>query len=146
MAHSLFIYGTLLDDQILASVLGHDGTDITSSEAEAPFMRVMKVADVDYPCLLEGQDDDVAIGALLQGLNDEDIAKLDQFEGENYQRKALEVICDKQLVKTQAYQPVIELETDGVWMFHHWSEKGREAFLNHDFDLDGVRKPKNLRS
>ena len=143
MAHSLFIYGTLLDGQILASVLGHEGASITSSEAEAPFMRVMKVAHVDYPCLLEGQDDDVAIGALLDGLSDDDIAKLDQFEGENYQRKSIDVICDKQLVKTQAYMPVITLETDGAWYFHLWAAEGRDRFLNLDFNLGGVRKPHN---
>ena len=141
MTHSLFIYGTLLDDQVLASVLGHEGAHITSTEAEAPFMRVMKVAHVDYPCLLEGQDDDVAIGALLQGLSDNDIAKLDQFEGENYQRKPVEVIADKQLVMSYAYQPVITLETDGAWYFNIWAEEGRETFLNRDFNLGGVRKP-----
>lgn len=141
MAHSLFIYGTLLDNQVLASVLGHEGAAITSSEAEAPFMRVMKVAHVDYPCLLEGQDDDVAIGAILNGLSDEDIAKLDQFEGQNYQRKAIEVISDKQLVKVEAYQPIIALETDGAWVFDVWAEQGRDAFLSRDFNLCGVRKP-----
>ena len=145
MAHSLFIYGTLLDAQILTSVLGHEGADVTSTEAEAPFMRVMKVANVDYPCLLDGQDDDVAIGALLNGLSDEDIAKLDQFEGENYQRKPLEVIAAQRLVKTQAYQPVIALETEGAWLFNLWAEEGRDAFLSNDFNLDGVRKPDDKR-
>ena len=77
----------------------------------------------------------------MQGLSDNDIAKLDQFEGENYQRKPVEVIADKQLVMSYAYQPVITLETDGAWYFNIWAEEGRETFLNRDFNLGGVRKP-----
>ena len=139
--HSLFIYGTLLDDEVLSAVLGHDCRSIQSVEAEAPFMRVFKVAHVDYPCLLDGQDSDVAEGALLTGLSNDDIAKLDQFEGDNYKRSPLDVISENRLVKTWAYQPLIVLETDGAWSFDKWSKEGRTAFLAHDFNKEGVRKP-----
>ena len=144
--HSLFIYGTLLDDEVLSAVLGHDCRSIQSVEAEAPFMRILKVAHVDYPCLLEGQDSDVADGALLTGFSDDDIAKLDQFEGENYKRMALDVISENRLVKTWAYQPLIALETDGIWSFDRWSKEGRTAFLARDFNKQGVRKPNEQAS
>lgn len=144
--HSLFIYGTLLDDEVLSKVLGHDCHSIQSVEAEAPFMRVFKVAHVDYPCLLQGQDNDVAEGALLTGLSDDDIAKLDQFEGDNYQRVAIDIIAENRLVASQAYQPLTALETDGSWSFDRWSKEGRRAFLAHDFNKQGVRKPNEQTS
>ena len=145
-SHSLFIYGTLRDDEVLSQVLGHDCHAITSIDAEAPFMQILKVANVDYPCLLEGQDSDVAEGVLLTGLSDADITKLDLFEGENYQRVSIDVIAENRLVKTEAYQPLNALETDGPWSFVSWSNKGRQDFLTRDFNKQGVRKPNEQMS
>ena len=145
-AHSLFIYGTLRDGDVLSAVLGHDCANLTICEGEAPFMQVLQVAHVDYPCLRQGKDDDVAEGALLSDLSDEDIRKLDQFEGENYKRMPLEVIADRKLVKTQAYFPLIELETAGFWSFEAWRLNGRDGFMARDFNLAGVRKPDNEAS
>ena len=139
--NSLFIYGTLLSAQVRDKVLGKSIPDSALAEAIAPFYKVMKVADVHYPCLLSGNDADLADGAILSDVTDDDLALLDRFEGDNYERRPIEVISDNQLVVTQAYFPKIALATDAPWSFESWQHKEQAAFLDKDFDLDGVRPP-----
>ena len=139
--NSLFIYGTLLSAQVRDNVLGKSKPDSALTEAIAPFYKVMKVAGVHYPCLLSGNDADLADGAILSDVTDDDLALLDRFEGGNYERRPIEVISDNQLVITQAYFPKITLATDGPWSFESWQQEEQAAFLDKDFDLDGVRPP-----
>ena len=139
--HSLFIYGTLQDAEVMQAVIGRTIPLTAQQEGIAPFFKIMKVKHVQYPCLVEGDDSDVADGVVVSGLSAEELQILDRFEGENYHRVAIDVIAKCRLVKTQAYMPRQPLETDGPWQLAEWQAHNRAQFLSQDFNLAGVRPP-----
>ena len=137
---TLFIYGTLRDREVCERVLARPVALSDLAPATAPDFAIYRVAGAHYPCLLS-QKGAMATGSLLTGLDDTDIGKLDQFEGENYQRASLVVLCDGMQVTTQYYQPNETLSTDGPWDLGAWQQSGKNAFLQRDFNLSGVRSP-----
>ena len=137
--HSLFIYGTLQDAEVMQAVIGRTIPLTAQQEGIAPFFKIMKVKHVQYPCLVEGDDSDVADGVVVSGLSEEELHILDRFEGENYHRVAIDVIAKCRLVQTQAYMPRQALETDGPWQLAEWQAHNRAQFLSQDFNLAGVR-------
>ena len=138
--NQLFIYGTLRDRDICEAVLLRAVAPDDMIAASAPDFAIYKVADVHYPCLLPA-DGQVAVGALLTGLSDEDLALLDQFEGVNYSRKPIGILVDGKEIETQYYQPNKMLRTDGAWSLAQWQKQGKADFLGRDFHKNGVRVP-----
>ena len=138
--NQLFIYGTLRDREICEAVLSRTVKANDMIEASAPDFAIYKVADVHYPCLLP-ETGKVAVGALLTGLSDDDLALLDQFEGVNYTRKPIRIMVDGKDVETQYYQPNEALRTDGAWSLAQWQKQGKADFLGRDFHKEGVRVP-----
>lgn len=139
--HTLFIYGTLQDAEVMKAVIGRTIPLTAQQEGIAPFFKIMTVKHVHYPCLVEGDDSDVADGVIITGLSDEELQVLDRFEGDNYHRVAIDVIAKCRLVQTQAYMPRQILETDGTWQLEEWQATNRDQFLSQDFNLAGVRPP-----
>ena len=139
---SLFIYGTLRDLDVCEAVLGRAVSPHSMHPAIAPDYAIYKVAMVQYPCLLPCQSA-AADGAVLTDLSDTDLARLDRFEGENYQRVPLRILCDGQSMMADYYRPNEALETDGPWSLAQWQAEGKSQFLTLDFNLDGVRKPED---
>ena len=144
MAH-LFIYGTLCDQEVCEKVLGRPVPAHDMIPCHAPDFAVYKVAEVAYPCLLTKKGA-VATGFLLTGLSEADLAKLDLFEGPNYTRTRLALICDKADMPSHSeyYKPHEALQTDGPWDFRKWQTQEKAAFLSQDFNLQGVRAPSHV--
>lgn len=144
MAH-LFIYGTLCDREVSEAVLGRSILVQDMIPCHAPDFAVYKVADVAYPCLL-AQKGAQAEGFLLTGLSEEDIAKLDLFEGPNYTRTPLAITGDDLALVSHSeyYKPHEALQTDGPWDFSKWQREEKAAFLSQDFNLQGVRAPSHV--
>ena len=140
----LFIYGTLRDREVCEKVLGRavSGDDMTP--ATAADFAIFKVAHVSYPCLLPSTGAS-AVGACLSGLSQQDIARLDRFEGVNYTRVPITITrADGRSLICDYYQPNETLQTDGPWDLALWQQHGKKAFLDRDFDLDGVRVPSHV--
>ena len=139
MSH-LFIYGTLRDRDVCEKVLGRPVDASALQPATAPDFAIFKVAKVSYPCLLPVKDA-MAEGALLSGLSEAELQRLDLFEGVNYQRTACQVLTDGKAIETQYYKPKETLITDGSWSLSAWQKEGKDSFLSRDFNLGGVRVP-----
>lgn len=73
----LFLYGTLRYRALLDLVLEHDQADLI--EAELPNHRVVWAAGQSFPLIEAGGTG--AKGLLARGLSDEDLARLDYYEG-----------------------------------------------------------------
>lgn len=140
---NLFIYGTLRDKQVREMVLGRPVAASDLTKAYAPDFASFKVADVAYPCLLptKGQ---IAEGLLLTGLSDDDIARLDTFEGVNYKRVPLSIMVGDKVQESYYYQPNDSLQTEGEWDLAQWQKHGKAAFLGDDFDPKGIRIPQHV--
>ena len=138
----LFIYGTLRDLDVCEAVLGRTVSPHDMRPATAPDYAVFKVANVQYPCMIPSPSAE-ADGAVLSHLTSDDLRRLDRFEGENYQRVPLRILCEGQAHIVDYYRPNEALETDGPWSLEQWQLDGKSQFLTLDFNLDGVRKPKD---
>ena len=140
----LFIYGTLRDREVCEKVLGRAVLADDMTPASAANFAIFKVAHVSYPCLLPVSGA-TAIGALLSGLSAQDMAILDRFEGVNYTRMPITIrLADGSEVISDYYQPNEALQTDGAWDLALWQKEGKQAFLDRDFNLGGVRAPADV--
>ena len=139
----LFIYGTLLDEDVRDAVLGHAMPPQNITPSIAPDYAIYAVAGASYPCLLPAIGEQ-AEGAALSGLTEEDFRRLDQFEGENYKRVPVMVHLagdSSKAFTAQYYQPNQSLKTNGRWSLSDWKITEKQKFLTCDFNLSGVRKP-----
>lgn len=85
--HRLFVYGTLqLPDRMQALI----GRIPPSKAAQLVGFRTGLVARADFPGIVPCPDA-VTTGLLLGSLNAEDLARLDAYEGELYQRVSIQV-------------------------------------------------------
>ena len=67
-------------------------SDISTSPAVLSKFRRHRVRHADYPAILPSDDDAACVrGTLVHGLSDGDIARLDRFEGAEYERSVVEV-------------------------------------------------------
>ncbi|EJF64746.1 hypothetical protein BD309DRAFT_945513 [Dichomitus squalens] len=103
MSHTAFFYGTLLHPSILRRVIGHEGSRLQICPALLLEHTRHKIRHADYPAVLpfeksrelfltsghtEPPANELNVrGSLVTGLNDNDIALLDLFEGDEYTRE-----------------------------------------------------------
>jgi len=83
--HTAFFYGTLMAPQVLSRVTGHSTTTLTIRPAILPDYRRHRVRGADYPAI-SPQAGSTVRGALVGGLSDSDLHRLDVFEGSEYER------------------------------------------------------------
>lgn len=100
---SAFFYGTLLHPQVLKRVLDHDGNHLQVAPAILLEYTRHRVRDCDYPAIISSSASQAWFkselsmeqrsvrGTLVTGLSDEDLALIDLFEGEEYNRALVAV-------------------------------------------------------
>lgn len=97
--HSAFFYGTLMAPKVLSRVcfgqnLPNSTTNRLSSLTFAPALlagyRRHRVKNADYPGIIPNSNAEVR-GTYVTGLTDGDIFRLDQFEGNEYERRKVKV-------------------------------------------------------
>ena len=140
----LFIYGTLRHAAVRDAVFERQTAldDFVFQPAYLPCHAVYHVDGTAYPMIIAEQET-AAIGLCWHGLTDDDLAVLDRFEGENYQRVPIDIVLSEinQRVRAEIYQPRTRLKQGKIWDFDEWSKTGLDRFLTHDFNLAGVRAP-----
>ena len=117
---SVFLYGTLLDLELLEIVLGHP-PEVRSAHLSG--CRSAWVAGRDFPMIyrLEGA---VAQGVLLEARGD-DVARMDFYEGPfSYDLACVTVECDGQPRQAQTYFPAPGLYQPGSdWVISEWVQE-----------------------
>lgn len=125
----LFVYGTLRDPDILAALLGRPLESLAIRPATAPDHRAVYYPGRVYPALVPAPRA-IAEGLLLAPLSSRDLALFDAFEGEEYRRGALTVLCDGEAVSAQAYLPVQPIGADApAWTLETWTRLHKPAVL-----------------
>lgn len=85
----LFVYGTLMVPEVVRRLLGHE---LEMRSAKLPGYQRFRVADAVYPGIIEGREEDSVSGQLLSGMSTKGWDTLDIYEGDEYTRRAVEVI------------------------------------------------------
>jgi ADP-ribose pyrophosphatase len=115
---NLFFYGTLRHIALLEIVLARAATDIDLSDAMLPGYAVSNVAEGPFP-MIKLDPSAQAIGVLVKGLDAEDIARLDFYEGSFEYDLRTVALADGQQV--DVYMPHAGLWTpDGRWSLTAW--------------------------
>lgn len=139
----LFVFGTLLDIEVLGLVLGRPvGPDALEPARLGGFRRV-RVRGASYPMLVADPAGEVA-GALLRGLDAAARGRLDAYEGPAYRLVPVEVVDPAGArVRALVYEAVPgALEpTREPWDLARWQARDKAAFLARGEALVGSRLP-----
>jgi len=121
MSHSLFIYGTLLVDEVRLRVVGRL-CDCMSATLRG--YRRVALSKRSYPGLVSDPEESVD-GLLCFGLTDDELVELDCFEGDEYERAEV----------------MVETAKGEEWAWAYFlSEKGRGLATGRDWDLGRFRR------
>ena len=117
----LFAYGTLQDSDILLAVLGRTVPAAALQSAVAHDFAVVYYPGRPYPALVTAPGTQ-ASGMLITGLDADDLQVLDAFEGEEYRRSTLQIICAGATLRADAYLPTQAIRADAVpWSLPEWT-------------------------
>jgi len=132
MSHSLFIYGTLLVEKVRLRVLGRS-CDCVPAILEG--YRRCALSERSYPGLVS--DAEVSVdGLLCYGLTEVELATLDRFEGDEYDRAKVTVETVKGTERAQTYllsEKGMELLTVRGWDPEDFRKKDLDLFLREEW-------------
>lgn len=135
---TVFVYGTLRDRTVLATVLGHDRTESQKAWIDGYGARLVK--GEHFPMLrpIPGQR---AEGLLLTNLNEDDLKALDAFEGETYPRTPMVVSTETGQVNAGIYIDDGSYDDGGPFVLADWEANHRAFFINSFMEPRGFGKP-----
>lgn len=124
----LLAYGSLMCDEVMSEV---SGACFLSEPALLKGYQRLAIKEQAYPAVIVANDHQVD-GVLYKGLTAEAWQRLDCFEGEQYQRQAVEVkLVDGAMQQAQCYimkpQYHHQLESHG-WDYEYFLAHGKKAF------------------
>ncbi len=121
--NNLFVYGTLRHVPLLESVLGRQLADDARLSGVLAEHQVCAVQGEDFPILQPGVDG--AVGLLLSGLSDDDVARLRFYEGSyGYDLEPVIVAANGQDFPAQVFRCFVETWTpQGAWSLENWADQ-----------------------
>ncbi|MCE2517858.1 MAG: gamma-glutamylcyclotransferase [Alphaproteobacteria bacterium] len=137
----IFVYGTLRDEGVRNAVLGHAVPVVINATKPGFSQRWVKGAT--YPMIkpMEGQ---VAQGVILCGLPESDVARLDAFEGENYERRPSTAIAEDGSTRdVYIYEETAGFEDGGFFDLADWAARLRGDFIAGFMKGRGFDEPEN---
>ena len=137
--YAMFFYGTLRAIEVREAVLGKDIDKHKSNKAILYKHQVYKVMNANYPLIAyTNNSQDKVEGLLVHNISEEELKKLDTFEGKNYFRAKAQVEVHGQLFNVEIYMPDKIMELDQIWDFEDWYKNNMEDFFKKEFNINGV--------
>jgi gamma-glutamylcyclotransferase (GGCT)/AIG2-like uncharacterized protein YtfP len=137
--YAMFFYGTLRAIEVREAVLGKDIGKHKSNKAIIYKHQVYKVMNANYPLITyTNNSQDKVEGLLVHNISEEELKKLDAFEGKNYFRAKAQVEVHGQLFNVEIYMPDKTMELDQIWDFEDWYKNNMEDFFKKEFNINGV--------
>ena len=125
-----FFYGTLLDRDVTARVLGRRLPPGAFTPAILPGHARRRIEGGSYPIAVPDPKSAVA-GAVVGGLSRRDVAQLAAYEGPRYRIAPLKVRIAGRLSIVSVFAPLEERfrPTRGSWELPTWQRRDKRAFL-----------------
>lgn len=125
-----FFYGTLLDRDVAALVLGRRLPATSFVPAALPGHARKRVEGASYPIAVRDPRSEIA-GAVVNGLSARDVARLSAYEGPRYRVAPLKVRIGGALSTVSVFAPLEEKfqPTSGSWELASWQRRHKRAFL-----------------
>ena len=129
---NIFAYGTLMDTDIMRHVSGVSGA---GKKGVVTGYSRYRVRGEQYPGIVSDGNGRVE-GILYCGITDNELARLDIFEGDMYRREQVEVQLAEEGAIEKAMAYVIRPEhahrlTGEPWDFANFLEQGKRLFEEH---------------
>lgn len=125
-----FFYGTLLDRDVTALVLGRRLPPKAFVPAILPGWSRWRVQGGSYPVSFPDRKGQVA-GAVVRGLSARDVANLAAYEGAGYRVSALNVRIGGVLTTVSVFEPIVSRlkPTNRAWDLVVWQRDDKRAFV-----------------
>lgn len=126
-----FFYGTLLDRDVTALVLGRR---LPPQAFQAAFLRGYtryRAKGVTYPVIVRDPSGRVR-GAIVQGLSVRDVERLAAYEGPRYRIAPLTVEVYGALTTVSVFEPLEKRfePVDGAWDLALWQRNHKRVFVD----------------
>ena len=134
----LFVYGTLMDAEIMSHVAGGH---FFSRSAKLEGYRRRRVRGEVYPAIVPCPDETVS-GRVYFSLSPAALERLDQFEGQQYERCPVTVTCAAGSLPVQAYilAPAYhDRLSSETWELTTFQRSGKILFSRHYTGFERVR-------
>jgi hypothetical protein len=131
LALPLFVYGTLRDPDLIATVLGRPLRPGSAHPARAPGFKAVHYPGRIYPALIRSPGA-AAEGLLITGLTPFERDLLDAYEGEEYRRGPIATMLadEPELHEADAYLPVVAVPMDAHdWSLSRWQAEHKPQAL-----------------
>ncbi len=89
-SNPLFVFGTLMDPDVLATVCIGSASEVSTQPALIQGFTRRLVVNESFPVLVPAANESV-LGLLIHGLGDEDLQRAQFFEGEEYELTSISV-------------------------------------------------------
>ena len=134
--HNLFVYGTLMYEEVLGRVVR--GRYRRSTGVLKGYKR-RRIRGEEYPGLV-GDPNSTVEGIVWLGVNAEDISRLDDFEGDEYERVPA-VVWDqsRHIMQVQVYRirkTHLHILDDADWNREEFEQHGLARFHNAAVGFD----------
>jgi hypothetical protein len=125
-----FFYGTLLDYDITALVLGRRLPPAAFVAASLPGHARRRVKGASYPIVVRDPNGAVP-GVIVNGLSARDVARLTAYEGPGYRVVPLRVRSAGAMATVSVFEPVqSRLQPSGdLWDLALWQRRHKRAFV-----------------
>ena len=129
-AINIFIYGTLLDEDVSAMVIMETFSVIP---ANLPDYRALYVKGHIYPGIRAEIGTETS-GGVIRGLSAKAISRLEYFEGENYSLKPINVLVRGKTEGAYFFVPGPKIVlSDNTWELNDWMRRHKSAYLDKYF-------------
>jgi gamma-glutamylcyclotransferase (GGCT)/AIG2-like uncharacterized protein YtfP len=127
----LFVYGTLMDEDVLKRVIGRPVPQASVGVAFVDGYRRVYVKGTYFPILVPAEDGAVE-GRLITGLGAQAVERLTRFEGRQFQlRRLLVRLAQGRTAEVECFMPVKGVNaTDEEWDPEVWRRRHKRAFLS----------------
>ena len=128
----LFFFGTLLDPELFALVIGRPMADFQIRSAALPGRQRHKVRGESYPILVP-QPDGAVEGLLVEGFSTAEMERMQFFESDDYALQPVTVaLADGSRVDAQIYATTGALQDTGeAWHLEAWQATEKPRTLMH---------------
>jgi hypothetical protein len=125
-----FFYGTLLDYDVTALVLGRRLPPAAFVPASLPGHARRRAKGATYPIVVRDPRGTVP-GAVMRGLSTRDVARLTDYEGPGYRVVPLRVRLAGAMTTVSVFEPVQNrLQPSGeLWNLTLWQRRHKRAFV-----------------
>jgi hypothetical protein len=126
-----FFYGTLLDPDVMALVIGRRLPPRGYVVATLPGYARRRAKGASYPIVLRDPHDEVR-GAVVGGLSAEDIRRLAAYEGPRYRIASRKVRINQAFERVSVFEPVEERfePVAGRWDLIVWQRRDKRRFVD----------------